>query len=699
MNDRVPTINDDLPVDKNPVDNDEGNYYAGIARKAWDDSTDFFDKSIRERIEKNYALAASKHPKGSKYHTDKYKHRSKSFRGKTKAAIRKNNAGATQALFSTDNVLAITATNQDDEQQVHSSEMLKEVVNYRLSEEDMQWFRVCIGAYSEAQKAGFVISKHYWEFKEDEVESAVGLEQPLTKAVIDRPKVELLPPENCRLSANADWLDPVNSSPYFIVAIPMYAGDIQARMKDDWHEYSDGALKSAMSDDTTYDTTAQARTGQDTKIEETTSINIFDVIWVRENFMRLDGEEVVYFTMGQYLLSDPVPLEEAYPHCDDGRRPIQFGVCSIDPHRVYAEGLPERVESDQIQINTLSNQRFDNIELALNGRRYIMRNKGVDMLALQRSVPGGGVMMDDINAVKQEETRDVTSSSSNEQNILNMGFDELAGTFSTSSVGSSRQLGETVGGMNIMSGNSNTLSEYQLQVFVKSWVHPTLRRVVRMVQVYESDESIQDITGNQQLRSIDINVNAKIEVDVGFGATDPTTRVQKLTMGLSTIAKLGVEEIRNLDGEAVISEVFGSLGYGSGQRFFKDKKEGQPTPEMQQVMEENKQLKQMLETKQVEMQGKEKIEQIKSATTLRKEDMSNKSDIFEKQLEINAEGQLKMGQWAVDQDMNLKDLQTKVGIHSDKFALDTMEALNRKMEAQTMEKELNYKMLTGHEGI
>jgi hypothetical protein len=35
-----------------------------------------------------------------------------------------------------------------------------------------------------------------------------------------------------RFDPGANWMDPVNTSPYFIELIPMYVKDVQARMKN-----------------------------------------------------------------------------------------------------------------------------------------------------------------------------------------------------------------------------------------------------------------------------------------------------------------------------------------------------------------------------------------------------------------------------------------------------------------------------------
>jgi hypothetical protein len=174
------------------------------------------------------------HPQGSKYLSDAYRARSKFFRPKTRAAVRKNEAIAAEAFFQTEDVVSVTAPDDDDPAQQASAEILKELLNYRLTK-SVPWFLTLIGGYQDAQVQGLVCSYQYWEFN--------------AAKKIDRPCVKLRPIENIRFDPSADWTDPVNTSPYFIDMIPMYVKDVQARSKmidpktgqPRWAPMSDGA--------------------------------------------------------------------------------------------------------------------------------------------------------------------------------------------------------------------------------------------------------------------------------------------------------------------------------------------------------------------------------------------------------------------------------------------------------------------------
>ena len=111
----------------------------------------------------------------------------------------------------------------------------------------------------------------------------------------------------------------------------------------------------------------------------------------------------------------------------------------------------------QTASNDIANQRADNVQLVLNKRYHIRRSSNIDINALKRSVPGGSVMMDDpMTDVQIVNTPDVTASSYEEQDRLNVDFDDIAGNFSQSTVQSNRMMNETVGGMEMLSSNANS---------------------------------------------------------------------------------------------------------------------------------------------------------------------------------------------------------------------------------------------------
>lgn len=137
--------------------------WLSLARDAYEASTTYMDAFLRPEWERSLKQWQGRHPGDSKYHHDAYKGRSKLFRPKTRGAIRKNEAMAAGAYFSTQDVVSITPT--DDSQLVSrvSAELHHGLLNHRLTH-TIPWFRVLIGAYQEAQVIGAVCSHQFWEY-------------------------------------------------------------------------------------------------------------------------------------------------------------------------------------------------------------------------------------------------------------------------------------------------------------------------------------------------------------------------------------------------------------------------------------------------------------------------------------------------------------------------------------------------------
>ena len=109
------------------------------------------------------------------------------------------------------------------------------------------------------------------------------------------------------------------------------------------------------------------------------------------------------------------------------------------------------------------------VKFAMNKRYFVKRGKRVDLRSLVRNIPSSVTLMDDPEKdVQVQEAQDVTSSAYAEQDRLNLDFDDVAGAFSGSSVQSSRNLNETVGGMNILTASANKVENYQLYIWIEA---------------------------------------------------------------------------------------------------------------------------------------------------------------------------------------------------------------------------------------
>jgi hypothetical protein len=574
-------------------------------------STDYIDSNITTQWETNLAHFNGEHGPATKFRQKNYK-RSRVFRPKTRSMTKASEAALTTAMFSTLDVLDMQPEDPTNPIQVASAAINKEMLQYRLDRK-VKWYQTVVGAFQSTQVYGLCISMQRWDYHVDtdvvpatnedgsyivdDDGSLMGYETEKVRK--DDLCIDLIAPENFRFDPMCDWRDPCGTSPYLIYMMPIYAIDALEKMEQRdgktgqpaWKKYALGDLLATRRK--WYDRTRQAREGRE-RIDpaDDQASSAYSTLWAHMNIVNVNGDDMMFWTMGtELLLTDPVPLTEAFPHLREGERPFTVGFSTIEAFRNYPAGDVEQASGLQTEINLVANQRLDNVKLVLNKRYYVKRGAQVDLDALIRNVPGGGVMMnnpqEDVNTV---DTRDVTGSSYQEQDRLSVELDELVGAFSQTSVQSNKNLNETVGGMEAMQSGAGAVRDYGLRIFFETWVEPTLRQMVRCEQYYETDATIIALAskkaGLYQKFGIDkitddLLINElTVRVNVGMGNTDPQRRVEKLMYATKNAAQLPGMAMR-MKSDEVADEIYGTLGYKDASRFFRNE------DEQKQFIEEN----------------------------------------------------------------------------------------------------------------
>lgn len=601
------------------------------ARDAYSSGKNWFDTSIRKQVEANLAHMRNQHAPGSKYYSEVYQKKSRMFRPRTRAMSRRTEAATAVAFFATSDLVNVSAANAAIQDQVDAAEVHNHILNYRL-ENSVPWFQLLIGGAQDATSTGVVISKQYWEYQTrknptmdvyEEEDGTTTIEQGFEeKVVIDRPAMKLCPIENIILDPASDWIDPINSSPYLVEMIPTYVYEILEKMQQinprtgqsTYYKLERGIVAAAIQQD--WDSIRKAREGQRVdKYEADSYVNEYQTVWVHRNIVRVDGMDWTYDSLGvEVMLSEPEPLEDVHPHLEGRERPYRMGTLMLEAHKLYPMAPAELVESMQKEINDLANLRMDNVKLSLNKRYFVRRGAGVDVQTLIRNVPGSAIMMESPERdVKETQPQDVTASSFQEQDRLNSEFDEVSGTFSSSSVGSNRRLNETVGGMSLLSADASQVKEYEIRTLTETWVEGVLRQFVMMEAYYETDEEVLATIAATAKMPVErvlqvLQQKVRTRCNVGFSSTAPERRIGKVMMAIEGIAKIAPQMLTQINTTEILKELFGAAGYRDGARFFHD--EEKKDPRVQQLEQENAQLKQMIETEQVKQQGAIQVAQI-----------------------------------------------------------------------------------------
>lgn len=679
------------------------------ARLVYEESTDYYQSSLFKGWRDNISHFRSEHPAGSKYTQDAYKHRSTVFRPKPRSAVRTLEATAATALFTNDNLVEVRGVNPGDPMQAEASKLHKAILQHRL-ETTIPWFLTAIGAYQDTHVYGICVSRQYWDRKtrrRREYVAAVGddglplfddsgmmlAEEVVTEeVVVDEPAIELIAPDNFRFDPAADWRQPVKTSPYLIETIPMYAGEVMAMMTGEeggWNEYTLGQLIAHGSDDDDSKSVRDAREGKGREdATEVNNANEFSVVWVHFNIIRdEEGQDWAFYTVGTgLLLTDPAPLEEVDPI---GRERYAVGFSSIEAHRSHPAGTIELNRPLTDMLNDVTNQRLDNVKLVLNKRYVIRRGANIDLGALMRNVPGGGVMMDNVQQdYRIMETPDVTQSSYVEQDRLSVESDELLGTFSQSSVNSNRNLNETVGGMNLMNASANQVQELGLRTFIETWVEPVLRTMVKLEGLYETDETVLALAAGKAeiYHQIDDDLlmqDLVVKVNVGMGNTNPEQKLARFMQPIQAAAELP-EFMGELDFSEIGKEVFALAGMGDGERFMlsdekkQQRSQGQePPPEVQIKMQE-------LQLRQAELQFNQQKWQAEEQRKAQEQQWQQQY----KAAQLQSDQEIARQEMAIKYNMTVAQLEAKLGMESQKLELEmqrTMAQLQNQRDVKAAE--------------
>ena len=633
------------------------------AHSAFSDSTNFLDSSIRINWERAERAFQSRHPSGSKYYSQAYRHRSRLFRPKTRSMVRQFEAQAAQAYFGTKQVANIEAVDDDDPRQQASAALMNELLNYRLTTKNLNvalpWFQTVMGGVQDATKYGVVVSKQWWRYQERShlIERTGDDGNPYTDEIrriaIDRPEVQLFPPENVRIDRGADWIDPINRSPFLILQHAMYIDDIEARMyqpeqktgQPAWRKVDRSTLKS-VGRQSVWDSTRSIReNNRDDSKESEIDIDEFSLIWVHENFMRWNDVDFVFYTAGsEVLLSEPVPTTEVYRHCREGERPVVMGYTVFEAHKAYPDSKIKLSEQLQTEANEIVNQRIDNVKLAMNKRFLVQRGKQVDIVSLTRSVAGSVTFVNDVEKdVKEIDARDVTGSSYQEQDRLNADFDDIAGLLNTGTVQTNRKLNETVGGMQLMAGAANQVGELDLRMLNESWIERVLTQIVQLEQVYENDSVVLALAGKKaqliQRFGVDritdelLAQNLNVMVNAGLGSQPPSERLQNFVTGAKAVKELLGDALDPtlLNMPEIITEIFSPLGYRDGMRFFKFNDQDPRVPMLVQQIQE---LQKQLDKRILDNETKRMVAQIGAIGRVLQQQVENQGRLLEEKVKF-----------------------------------------------------------------
>lgn len=557
-----------------------------IAQQNYNTSEEYFNASHRTRIMDAMSRFNSQHPKGSKYWQDAFLRRSKIFRPKTRSVIRKREAAAIMAMFSTSAVTAIDASDNGNPQAAKDARIQQHLLNHRLNE-DARFYQFVMGCVQDADRQGIVCAATQWEYREatryyDRIRTDEHGNQSRDRIsarmpTFDRPSWRLVPIENIRFSPGCDWMDPVNSSPYLIELMPKYVCEIRQEMKNPrarlkYRDLNDAMLMMGTKSNEWDPIRIQREHNRQDRYARQGEIHDYSIVWVHRNIIRVEGEDYIYDTIGtQVMLSDLVPLNQVDPR---GYRPYVIGGMTLESHNPFPEGTATLMSQLQDELNDNANLRTDMNKMATAGRYFVKRTAGIDLHALARFSPGSAVEMDDpANSVKWDRATPPPSSNFEENNLLNTEIDDLVGNFNQGSVAANKQLNETVGGLSMLGDVGTQMTEYDMRTLAKTVFEPVLRQTLDLVRMYETDRALAAQIGSKFAISEvqywnSLQTQTTLNINVGFGATNPMKKLEKLQAGMKIMGEFFPYMMMMADQAEIVQEVFGAVGYPDAERFF-----------------------------------------------------------------------------------------------------------------------------------
>lgn len=637
-----------------------------LGRECYQSSTNWLNAGRRARWNESLRSFQNLHGVDSKYSSNDFRYRSRLFRPKTRSMVRKSEAKAAAAFFSNQDVVNISAINDDDPMQNASAKINQELLQYRLTY-SIPWFLTFCGARQDAEVMGICVAKAFWKYKEkyshterrhrmhpiggaplyDDAGTPITDDFDIYSRIEDQPWVDLLAPENIRFDAGSDWRNPIATSPFLIEMIPMRVIEVREKMESgEWFNVSDGALRSAsdLDDDVTRRAREPGRVpGKD---NDSWKPKPYDIVWIRENIVRRYGQEWHFFSVGGAgeMLTKPCPLKEIYLH---GVRPYVLGTIIPEAHKTYPTAKVELVKDLQTQANDVMNMRLDNVKLALNPRQIAKSGRNLDPTDLRTFMPGKVLITKDPDQdIKWDRPPEVTASSYQEQDKIDMDFDGLAGSQTNATVAQQRApANDTLGGMELMTNDASEVVEYEQRVFAETFVEPLMRQLVLLEQAYETDPVVLAIAGKQaklyqkfgmnQITDELLQQQLTVKVNVGVGATNPAMKLKNFTTATQILGSMyGQAAAFVSNPQEVYKEVFGLCGYKDGDRFIL------PGMDVHQVMQQMQQSQQQQGQHPPAGQGNPQAEQIRlqiaqinASAKLQERQMADNADMAQAQLE------------------------------------------------------------------
>lgn len=432
-----------------------------------------------------------------------------------------------------------------------SQRIFKALINHRLRGNPINYYEESYEAFLDAIKNKFCVIKVYPRFiisktekKKIVAENTAGVDDADYEEKIEYfcPAMETLPPEDVFFSSRATWKD------YWKYPI-CHRKKISRGEAEDRGFINLDKVQTAISETDEEKMRRQERDGspfnQESRINPSTnSIYIYE-FW---DFRRKDGRmESGSFIMGGGPDSPNVLLRgwewNELPYrkdkIDPVRPPFAVGVSIPRPHQLPGDSFPEVTEGLQRETNASVNQEREAVAMALRPPLIVAKDSGIDLYGLKvRKI--GAVLQSEIppSEVARElaTTNPIPVSAPNRQRI-DADYAEIS-SITPMTMGATRGSDMPATNFSGLTSNSNKKIQFILRNVLVTGIFPALWMLMRLEQSYESDEYIEQVTGER------LGFQFEKNADGSYVGASPLSSIQgeytfEIETGINKPAQMG----------------------------------------------------------------------------------------------------------------------------------------------------------------
>lgn len=236
-------------------------------------------------------------------------------------------------------------------------------------------------------------------------------------------------------------------------------------------------------------------------------------------------------------------------------------------HEFYGMSYPEIMEHLHAELNTLRNQRRDNVSLVINRMWRKLKMADIDTTQL-RSRPGGVIEVDSMDDLAPLDMPDVTSSAYREEGVIKQDLDMVTG-ISDHARGTETSRKETATQASILSAAANERFKAAIMLACES-LNELGRMLIDLNQQYMDSSRVVRITGIDGVHFEEISpedIDGKYEVYPAGSSTEPqVSREIKQAQYLQLFQTLANNPI--VDQQKLVKALLDVFGVKDANTFF-----------------------------------------------------------------------------------------------------------------------------------